>query len=59
VKFLQPFLVKSLVDEFGAGPKHVSTPAPAGQSLQAGSVKDIILEKEQKNIRQVLENYCI
>jgi hypothetical protein len=30
VKFTHPFLVKSLVNEFGAGSKLVSTPAPAG-----------------------------
>jgi hypothetical protein len=30
VKFAQSFLVKSLVNEFGAGSKNVSTSAPAG-----------------------------
>jgi hypothetical protein len=33
-------LIQSLIDEFGAGKKLVSTPAPAGQTLQAGNVED-------------------
>jgi Reverse transcriptase (RNA-dependent DNA polymerase) len=48
VKFTQPFLVKSLVDVFSAGSKHVSTPAPASQCLQSGSVEDVISENEKK-----------
>jgi hypothetical protein len=48
VKFTKPFFVKSLVNEFGAGSKHVGTPAPAGQCLQSGSVEDIISENEKK-----------
>jgi hypothetical protein len=48
VKFTQSFLVKSLVDEFGAGSKDVSTAAPAGQCLQAQSAEDIIPENEKK-----------
>jgi hypothetical protein len=48
VKFTQPFLVKSLVDEFGAGSKHVSTPAPADQCSQIGSAEEIIPENEKK-----------
>jgi Reverse transcriptase (RNA-dependent DNA polymerase) len=48
VKFTQPFLVKSLVNEFGAGFKRVSTPAPAGQCLQSGSAEDVISESEKK-----------
>jgi Reverse transcriptase (RNA-dependent DNA polymerase) len=51
VKFMQHFLVKSLVDEFGAGSKHVNTPAPAGQCLQAGSAEDIIPENEKKKFQ--------
>jgi hypothetical protein len=47
VIFMQPFLVKSLVNKFGAGSNHVSAPAPAGQCLQAGSVEDIIPENEK------------
>jgi hypothetical protein len=43
-----PILVKCLVDEFGYGFKHVSTPAPASRCLQAGNDEDIISEREKK-----------
>jgi hypothetical protein len=47
-QFTQPFLVKSLVDEFSAGSKRVSTPAPAGQCLQSESAEDVVSKSEKK-----------
>ena len=49
VKCTQLFLVKSYIDKFGAGSKNVSTPAPVDQCLQAGSIEDIVPEREKKN----------
>ena len=49
IKFTQPILIKSFVDEFGAGGKNVRTPATAGQTLQAGEVAnelDICMKKK-------------
>jgi Reverse transcriptase (RNA-dependent DNA polymerase)/Zinc knuckle len=48
VKFTQPILIQSLIDEFGAGDKQVSTPATAGQTLQAGAPEDEINVKEKR-----------
>jgi len=48
VKFTQPILIKSLIDEFNAGTKTVSTPASAGQCLQAGEVEDELQDNIKK-----------
>jgi hypothetical protein len=48
VKFTQPILVKCLVDEFGSGFKHVSTPASASRCLQGGNDEDKISERKKK-----------
>jgi Reverse transcriptase (RNA-dependent DNA polymerase) len=48
VKFRQPILIRSLEVEFNEGNKKVTTPAIAGQSLQAGEEIDILSDKVKK-----------
>jgi Reverse transcriptase (RNA-dependent DNA polymerase) len=48
VKFRHPVLIRSLVDEFKAGNRKVTTPATAGQSLQAGEVQDELVNEEKQ-----------
>ena len=49
VRFTQPVLIKSFVDEFSVGNKTVQIPATQGQVLQPGNVEDELSGKEKKH----------
>jgi hypothetical protein len=48
VRFEQPVMIKSLVDEFGISGKTMKIPATHGTVLQPGEVKDELKGKEKK-----------
>jgi hypothetical protein len=51
VRFEQPVMIKSLVDEFGISGKTMKIPATHGTVLQPGEVKDELKGKEKKGIK--------